>query len=162
MSSNQLPTSQQQGQGQESVEEIPVSIGPGPGGESGLPSRESLAEMTAEAEARPLGYNAAARSLNVKQTVDHMLRWKAEGKTPQEIEAMIPTFVQEYPTLFHKVMEPGVDMNMLKFLGNEFLVVTRLGEKKLWLLWIMTFKSLPKNSAVNSKVHLVLLSLVLN
>jgi hypothetical protein len=125
MSSNQLPTSQQQGQGQESVEEIPVRIGAGPGGEGGLPSRESLAEMTAEAEARPLGYNAAARSLNVKQTVDHMLRWKAEGKTPQEIEAMIPTFVQEYPTLFHKVMEPGVDMNMLK---SMLALLDRMGQ----------------------------------
>jgi hypothetical protein len=94
--------------------ELPIRIGNGDGEQNILPSRESLSQMTAEAEARPLGFNAAARSLNVKQTVDHILRWKSEGKTAQEIESLIPTFVQEYPTLFHKVMEPGADMNMLK------------------------------------------------
>lgn len=123
MSSNQSPTRQE-----EPVEEIPVRIGAGPGEQGGLPSRESLAEMTAEAEARPIGYNAAARSLNVKQMVDHMLRWKAEGKSSQEIEAIIPTFVQEYPTLFHKVMEPGVDINMLK---SMLALLDRMGQNNL-------------------------------
>ncbi len=84
--------------------------------------------MTAEAEARPLGFNAAARSLNVKQTVEHILRWKVEGKTAQQIEELIPTFVQEYPTLFHKVFEPGVDMNMLK---SMLALLDRMGQNNL-------------------------------
>ena len=110
--------------------ELPIRIGVGEsvGDQSILPSRESLSEMTAEAEARPLGFNAAARSLNVKQTVDHILRWKAEGKTAQEIEALIPTFVQEYPTLFHKVIEPGADMNMLK---SMLTLLDRMGQNSL-------------------------------
>lgn len=105
--------------------DLPIRIGNGEGEQNILPSRESLAEMTAEAEARPLGFNAAARSLNVKQTVDHILRWKSEGKTAQEIEQLIPTFIQEYPTLFHKVMEPGVDMNMLK---SMLALLDRMGQ----------------------------------
>jgi hypothetical protein len=108
--------------------DIPIRIGAGEGEQNILPSRESLTEMTAEAEARPLGFNAAARSLNVKQTMEHILRWKAEGKGAQEIEQLIPTFVQEYPTLFHKVFEPGVDMNMLK---SMLALLDRMGQNNL-------------------------------
>ncbi len=108
--------------------DIPIRIGSGEGEQNILPSRESLSEMTAEAEARPLGFNAAARSLNVKQTVEHILRWKVEGKTAQQIEELIPTFVQEYPTLFHKVFEPGVDMNMLK---SMLALLDRMGQNNL-------------------------------
>jgi hypothetical protein len=108
--------------------DLPIRVGTGEGEQNILPSRESLSEMTAEAEARPLGFNAAARSLNVKQTVDHILRWKAEGKNAQEIEQLIPTFVQEYPTLFHKVIEPGVDMNMLK---SMLALLDRMGQNNL-------------------------------
>ena len=113
---------------QGSTGDIPIRIGAGEGEQNVLPSRESLAEMTAEAESRPLGFNAAARSLNVKQTVDHILRWKSEGKSAQEIEALIPTFVQEYPTLFHKVIEPGADMNMLK---SMLTLLDRMGQNNL-------------------------------
>lgn len=108
--------------------DIPIRIGAGEGEQNILPSRESLSEMTAEAEARPLGFNAAARSLNVKQTIEHILRWKADGKGAQEIEQLIPTFVQEYPTLFHKVFEPGVDMNMLK---SMLALLDRMGQNNL-------------------------------
>jgi hypothetical protein len=117
--------SQQDASGSGGSQQQPIRIGNGEGEQNILPSRESLSQMTAEAEARPLGFNAAARSLNVKQTVDHILRWKSEGKTSREIEELIPTFVQEYPTLFHKVMEPGTDMNMLK---SMLALLDRMGQ----------------------------------
>lgn len=93
--------------------EVRVINGP-EAGNSVLPSRESLSEMTREAEGRGLEYNPVERVANVRATIDHILRWKAEGKSRQEIEETLGSFVTEYPTLFHKVMEPNPDMTMLK------------------------------------------------
>lgn len=93
--------------------EIRVVNGPD-AGNSVLPSRESLTEMTQEAERRGLEYNPVERVANVRATIDHVFRWKAEGKTRQEIEETLGSFVSEYPTLFNKVMEPNPDMSMLK------------------------------------------------
>lgn len=83
-------------------------------GNSVLPSRESLSSMTREAESRGLEYNPVERVANVRATIDHILRWKAEGKPRQEIEETLGSFCTEYPTLFLKVMEPNPDMTMLK------------------------------------------------
>ncbi len=103
--------------------EIRVVNGPD-AGNSVLPSRESLSEMTREAEARGLEYNPAERVANVRATIDHILRWKAEGKTRQEIEETLGSFCSEYPTLFQKVMEPNPDMNMLK---SMLVLMDRMG-----------------------------------
>lgn len=93
--------------------EIRVVSGPD-AGDSVLPSRESLSEMTREAEARGLEYNPVERVSNVRATIEHILRWKEQGKSRQEIEETLGSFVSEYPTLFIKIMEPNPDMNMLK------------------------------------------------
>jgi len=95
--------------------EIRVVNGPSTSaGESMIPSRESLGSMTREAENRGLEYNPVERVANVRATIDHILRWKAQGKSRQEIEETLGSFCTEYPTLFLKVMEPTPDMNMLK------------------------------------------------
>ena len=96
-----------------SPDEIRVINGPD-AGESVLPSRESLTTMTREAENRGLEYSPSERVSDVRATLDHVIRWKAEGKTRQEIEETLGSFVSTYPTLFNKMMEPSPDMNMLK------------------------------------------------
>jgi hypothetical protein len=96
-----------------SPDEIRVVNGPD-AGNNVLPSRESLTTMTREAESRGLEYNPAERVADVRATLDHVMRWKAEGKTRQEIEETLGSFVNTYPTLFNKMMEPNPDMNMLK------------------------------------------------
>ncbi len=83
-------------------------------GSNVLPSRESLEQATREAEARGLEYNPTERVANIRSTIDLILRWKSEGKSRQEIEETLGSFVREYTNLFNKVMEPNPDMNMLK------------------------------------------------
>lgn len=107
--SSPLPTPADDASGND----IRVVSGPD-AGNSVLPSRESLSEMTREAESRGLEYNPMERVANVRATIEHIIRWKAQGKSRQEIEETLGSFVSEYPTLFNKVMEPNPDMNMLK------------------------------------------------
>ena len=103
--------------------EIHVVNGPDAGA-SVLPSRESLTNMTREAESRGLEYNPVERVANVRATIDHILRWKEQGKSRQEIEETLGSFCTEYPTLFLKVMEPNPDMTMLK---SMLVLMDRMG-----------------------------------
>jgi hypothetical protein len=71
-----------------------------------LPSldRQSIAEATAEAEARPLEYNPTNRAQFIRTMVQDIALWMSHGDSEETIRARVPEFIQNYPELFKKVI----------------------------------------------------------
>ena len=71
-----------------------------------LPSldRQSIAEATAEAEARPLEYNPTNRAQFIRTMVQDIALWMSHGDSEETIRARVPEFIENYPELFKKVI----------------------------------------------------------
>ena len=71
-----------------------------------LPSldRQSIAEATAEAEARPLEYNPTNRAQFIRTMVQDIALLMSHGDSEETIRARVPEFIENYPELFKKVI----------------------------------------------------------
>ena len=66
--------------------------------------RQSIEEATAEAEARGLDYDPAARARFIRTTLQDVARWMTAGDSEATIRERVPEFVEQYPELFKKLM----------------------------------------------------------
>ena len=66
--------------------------------------RQSIAEATAEAEARPLEYDPTNRAVYVRTMLQDIALWMSQGDSEGIIRARVPEFIENYPELFKKVI----------------------------------------------------------
>jgi hypothetical protein len=64
-----------------------------------------MEEATAEAEARPIEYDPAARAQYIRSMIRDVPKWLAEGQTEEMIKQRVPDFVESYPELFKKLIQ---------------------------------------------------------
>jgi hypothetical protein len=77
-----------------------------PNNRSTLPPvhRQTMAEATAEAEARELEYDPNTRAQYVRTMLRDIALWMSQGDTEEAIKARIPDFIEKYPELFKKII----------------------------------------------------------
>ena len=83
--------------------------------------RQTIAEATAEAEARPLEYDPAVRASYIRNALRDIARWMAEGESEETIRQRVPDFVEGYPELFKKIIQRqdlAPIQNMLRMLDR--------------------------------------------
>jgi hypothetical protein len=66
--------------------------------------RQSMAEATAEAEARPLEFDPNVRARYVRQMLQDIALWMSQGDSEEVIRTRVPDFIEKYPELFKKVI----------------------------------------------------------
>lgn len=66
--------------------------------------RKSIQEATAEAESRNLDFDPNVRARFVRQMIQDVTRYVAQGESEQTITEKVPEFVNRYPELFKKLM----------------------------------------------------------
>ncbi len=66
--------------------------------------RQSIAEATAEAEARPLEFDPATRARYIRQMLQDIALWMSQGDSEDVIRARVPDFIEKYPELFKKII----------------------------------------------------------
>lgn len=66
--------------------------------------RQSIAEATAEAEARALEYDPTNRALYVRTMLQDVALWMSQGDSEETIRTRVPEFIENYPELFKKVI----------------------------------------------------------
>lgn len=66
--------------------------------------RQSIAEATAEAEARPLEFDPNVRAQYIRQMLQDIARWMAQGDSEDVIRQRVPDFIEKYPELFKKII----------------------------------------------------------
>ena len=66
--------------------------------------RQSIADATAEAEARPLDYQPAQRAAYIRRMLRDIAQWMAAGESEDAIRARVPVFIETYPELFKKLI----------------------------------------------------------
>jgi len=67
----------------------------------------SIRALAAEAENKPLEFNAIERSAYVRKTVQQIRELARSGNNKEAIKSMFPDFSEEYPQLFNMVLRPG-------------------------------------------------------
>jgi hypothetical protein len=86
--------------------------------------RQSIAEATAEAEARPMDYNPTERAQFVRAMVQDVAHWIAQGESEESIKQRVPEFVEHYPELFKKLIQKQ-DMAPIQ---NMLAMLDRMGQ----------------------------------
>ena len=64
-----------------------------------------MEEATAEAEARQIEYDPAARAHLIRSMLRDIALWMSQGETEEAIRARVPEFVEAYPELFKKIIQ---------------------------------------------------------
>ena len=67
----------------------------------------SIRELAAEAENKPLEFNAIERSAYVRKNVQQIRELARSGNDKEAIKSMFPDFSEQYPQLFNMVLRPG-------------------------------------------------------
>jgi len=66
--------------------------------------RQSIAEATAEAEARALDYDPSVRAQYIRTMLQDIALWISQGDTEDIIRNRVPDFIERYPELFKKII----------------------------------------------------------
>lgn len=76
-------------------------------GKKNLPTthRQTMAEATAEAEARPLEFNPNERATVIRGALRDIAQWMADGESEETIRKRVPNFVEGHPELFKKIIQ---------------------------------------------------------
>jgi hypothetical protein len=89
--------------------------------------RQSIAEATAEAEARPLEYQPAQRAAYIRGMLRDIALWMAQGDTEEVIRGRVPDFIEAYPELFKKIIQRQ-DLSPIQ---NMLRMLDRMAEGRL-------------------------------
>ena len=103
---------------------MPVSGNRGPPRDTGPSIEDSLRE----AESRSLDFPAAERAIYIRAMVKRTQELRAAGRSLDDIKALLPEFVRDYPHLFETVTGPEFDQNTLQ---TMLLMLDRMGEGQL-------------------------------
>lgn len=66
--------------------------------------RQSMAEATAEAEARVLDYDPSVRAQYIRTMLQDIALWISQGDAEDVIRNRVPEFIEQYPELFKKII----------------------------------------------------------
>jgi hypothetical protein len=66
-----------------------------------LPSATSIQE----AASRPLEYDPTTRARYIRDMVKDVLQMISDGKTEESIRSAVPSFIEQYPELFKKMIK---------------------------------------------------------
>lgn len=66
--------------------------------------RKSIEEATAEAESRALEFDPNVRARYIRQMLQDIARWIAQGESDNVIREKVPDFIEKYPELFKKII----------------------------------------------------------
>ena len=77
-----------------------------PPNQAGL-NRESISALAAEAENKPLEFNAIERSAFIRKNVQQIREMSRGGHDNETIKSVFPDFVEQYPQLFEMILRPG-------------------------------------------------------
>jgi hypothetical protein len=86
--------------------------------------RQSIAEATAEAEARALEYDPNVRARYIREMLRDIARWMAEGVPENTIREKVPDFIERYPELFKKI----INKQDLAPIQTMLAMLDRMGE----------------------------------
>ena len=89
--------------------------------------RKSIEEATAEAEARPLDYDPAARASYIRSMLVDIPSWQANGDSEEVIRTRVSDFVERYPELFKKIIEKA-DLTPI---NNMLVMLDQMGNGKI-------------------------------
>lgn len=67
--------------------------------------RQTMEEATAEAEARPIEYDPAARAQYIRSMLRDIATWMSQGDSEETIRQRASDFVEGYPELFKKIIQ---------------------------------------------------------
>ena len=103
---------------------MPVSGNRGPPRDTGPSIEDSLRE----AESRSLDFPAAERAIYIRAMVKRTQELRAAGRSLDDIKALLPEFVRDYPHLFETVTGSEFDQSTLQ---TMLLMLDRMGEGQL-------------------------------
>ena len=86
--------------------------------------RQSMAEATAEAEARPLEYDPNVRARYIRQMLQDIALWMSHGDSEESIRERVPDFIEKYPELFKKI----INKQDLAPIQSMLAMLDRMGE----------------------------------
>jgi hypothetical protein len=89
--------------------------------------RKTTAEAVAEAEARPLDFDPNIRARYIRQMLQDIARWMAEGQSEETIREKVPDFIEKYPELFKKI----INKQDLSPIQSMLAMLDKMGEGKL-------------------------------
>jgi hypothetical protein len=69
--------------------------------------RRSDAERMAEAANRPLDFEPKTRAKYVRDSIELVEGYQAQGLSTETIKEKVPTFVRDYKNLFEMITQPG-------------------------------------------------------
>ena len=77
-----------------------------PPNQAGL-NRESISALAAEAENKPLEFNAVERSAFIRKSIKQVQDMFKAGHSTETIKSVFPDFAEQFPQLFEMVLRPG-------------------------------------------------------
>jgi hypothetical protein len=86
--------------------------------------RQSMSEATTEAESRPLDFDPNVRSRYIREMLQDIARWMAEGIPEDTIRQKVPDFIEKYPELFKKI----INRQDLAPIQSMLAMLDRMGE----------------------------------
>jgi hypothetical protein len=89
--------------------------------------KQTIAEATAEAEARELDYDPSVRANYIRNMLQDIALWMSHGDSEDVIKQRIPDFVERYAELFKKVINRQDLAPIQSMLG----LLDRMGEGNL-------------------------------
>jgi hypothetical protein len=89
--------------------------------------RKTTAEAVAEAEARPLDFDPNIRARYIRQMLQDIAKFMAEGIPEETIRERVPDFIEKYPELFKKI----INKQDLSPIQSMLAMLDKMGEGKL-------------------------------
>jgi hypothetical protein len=86
--------------------------------------RQSIAEATAEAEARALDFDPNIRARYIREMLRDIAQYMAQGQSEETIREKVPDFIEKYPELFKKI----INKQDLSPIQSMLAMLDRMGE----------------------------------
>ena len=92
-----------------------------------FPSKQSISEATAEAEARPLEYDPATRAFYIRSMLQGIQQKQSENVSDEKIAEEFSEFKERYSELYRKIIEKQ-DLTPVQ---SMLAMLDRMGEGNL-------------------------------
>jgi hypothetical protein len=86
--------------------------------------RQSYEQAAAEASSRSLDFDPNVRARFIREMLNDIPRWMAQGLTEDQIREKVPEFAEKYPELFTKIIQKQ-DLSPIQ---SMLAMLDRMGE----------------------------------
>jgi hypothetical protein len=86
--------------------------------------RQSYEQAAAEASSRSLDFDPNVRARFIREMLNDIPRWMAQGLTEEQIREKVPEFAEKYPELFQKI----ITRQDLSPIQSMLAMLDRMGE----------------------------------